>query len=65
MNDDVDGAEKGLSSGTSSFHMVGRPSAHFPRVQYLIVWYIQLGKGVVGFMRATMGFEPDVMRDGM
>jgi hypothetical protein len=43
LNDDVDGAEEGLSQGTSSFH--------------------KLGKGVVGFIRATLGFEQDIIRE--
>ncbi|CAG8886421.1 unnamed protein product [Penicillium egyptiacum] len=42
LNDDVDGAETGLSTGTSSFH--------------------NLGKGVVAFVRATLGFEQEIMR---
>ncbi|KAJ5951102.1 Outer membrane protein IML2 mitochondrial/Tetratricopeptide repeat protein 39 [Penicillium vulpinum] len=42
LNDDVDGAEAGLSTGTSSFH--------------------DLGRGVVAFVRATLGFEQEVMR---
>ncbi|CAI7568186.1 unnamed protein product [Penicillium viridicatum] len=42
LNDDVDGAESGLSTGTSSFH--------------------NLGKGVVAFVRATLGFEQEIMR---
>ncbi|KAJ5244059.1 hypothetical protein N7489_004155 [Penicillium chrysogenum] len=42
LNDDVDGAENGLSTGTSSFH--------------------NLGKGVVAFVRATLGFEQEIMR---
>ncbi|KAA8652109.1 hypothetical protein EYZ11_009482 [Aspergillus tanneri] len=42
LNDDVDGAEDGLSEGTSSFH--------------------NLGRGVVAFIRATLGFELEVMR---
>ncbi|KAL1966501.1 hypothetical protein VTN77DRAFT_4423 [Rasamsonia byssochlamydoides] len=43
LNDDVDGAEAGLSKGNSTFH--------------------KLGKGVVGFMRATLGFEQEIMRE--
>ncbi|CAI7634151.1 unnamed protein product [Penicillium bialowiezense] len=42
LNDDVDGAESGLSTGSSSFHNVG--------------------KGVVAFVRATLGFEQEIMR---
>ncbi|KAI9928787.1 hypothetical protein ASPWEDRAFT_36570 [Aspergillus wentii DTO 134E9] len=42
LNDDVDGAENGLTQGSSSFH--------------------NLGKGVVAFIRATLGFEQDIMR---
>ncbi|KAH8425868.1 TTC39/IML2 family protein [Aspergillus melleus] len=42
LNDDVDGAEDGLSEGVSSFH--------------------NLGRGVVAFIRATLGFEQEVMR---
>ncbi|KAK9848974.1 hypothetical protein MYU51_015077 [Penicillium brevicompactum] len=42
LNDDVDGAENGLSTGSSSFHNVG--------------------KGVVAFVRATLGFEQEIMR---
>ncbi|KAE8374497.1 hypothetical protein BDV26DRAFT_284236 [Aspergillus bertholletiae] len=42
LNDDVDGAEDGLSEGISSFH--------------------NLGRGVVAFIRATLGFEQEVMR---
>ncbi|KAL2836007.1 hypothetical protein BJY01DRAFT_222664 [Aspergillus pseudoustus] len=42
LNDDVDGAEEGLSGGHSAFH--------------------QLGKAVVMFIRATLGFEQDIMR---
>ncbi|PLN81507.1 mitochondrial outer membrane protein iml2 [Aspergillus taichungensis] len=42
LNDDVDGAESGLSEGISSFH--------------------HLGRGVVAFIRATLGFEQEIMR---
>ncbi|KAE8154918.1 outer membrane protein iml2 [Aspergillus avenaceus] len=42
LNDDVDGAEDGLSEGVSSFH--------------------NLGRGVVAFIRATLGFEQEIMR---
>ncbi|KAJ5135872.1 uncharacterized protein N7515_005150 [Penicillium bovifimosum] len=42
LNDDVDGAESGLSTGSSTFHT--------------------LGKGVVAFVRATLGFEQEIMR---
>ncbi|KAJ5794168.1 Outer membrane protein IML2 mitochondrial/Tetratricopeptide repeat protein 39 [Penicillium paradoxum] len=42
LNDDVDGAENGLSTGSSSFH--------------------NLGKGMVAFVRATLGFEQEIMR---
>lgn len=42
LNDDVDGAEDGLSEGISSFH--------------------NLGRGVVAFIRATLGFEQEIMR---
>ncbi|KAL2872070.1 TTC39/IML2 family protein [Aspergillus lucknowensis] len=42
LNDDVDGAEEGLSGRNSAFHM--------------------LGKAVVMFIRATLGFEQDIMR---
>ncbi|OKL60061.1 Mitochondrial outer membrane protein iml2 [Talaromyces atroroseus] len=42
LNDDVDGAEMGLSKGDSSFH--------------------KTGKGVVGFLRALLGFEQEIMR---
>jgi hypothetical protein len=44
LNDDVDGAEDGLSEGISSFH--------------------NLGRGVVAFIRATLGFEQEIMRQG-
>jgi Protein of unknown function (DUF3808) len=43
MNDDVDGAERGLAQGNSSYH--------------------KLGMGVILFMRATLGFEQDVIRE--
>ena len=43
MNDDIEGAEKGLEHGNSSFH--------------------KLGKGIVMFLRAALGFEQDVMRE--
>ncbi|KAK5806276.1 hypothetical protein VI817_000534 [Penicillium citrinum] len=42
LNDDVDAAENGLATGTSTFH--------------------NLGKGVVAFVRATLGFEQEIMR---
>ncbi|KAL4950602.1 hypothetical protein BDW69DRAFT_54157 [Aspergillus filifer] len=42
LNDDVDGAEEGLTGRDSSFHLIGR--------------------AVVMFIRATLGFEQDVMR---
>ncbi|KAH8693178.1 outer membrane protein iml2 [Talaromyces proteolyticus] len=42
LNDDVEGAESGLSEGDSTFH--------------------KTGKGVVGFIRATLGFEQEIMR---
>jgi Protein of unknown function (DUF3808) len=43
MNDDVDGAERGLSQGNSSYH--------------------KLGMGVILFLRATLGFEQDVIKE--
>ncbi|QGA15468.1 hypothetical protein EYB26_003126 [Talaromyces marneffei] len=43
LDDNVDGAENGLSKGDSSFH--------------------KTGKGVVGFLRALLGFEQDIMRE--
>jgi Protein of unknown function (DUF3808) len=43
MNDDVEGAERGLSQGNSSYH--------------------KLGMGVIVFLRATLGFEQDVIRE--
>lgn len=43
MNDDLEGAEKGLQNGESSFH--------------------KLGRGLIAFLRAALGFEKDVMRD--
>jgi Protein of unknown function (DUF3808) len=43
MNDDVEGAEKGLSEGNSSYH--------------------KLGMGVILFLRATLGFEQDVIKE--
>ena len=43
MNDDVDGAERGLDQGNSSFH--------------------KLGKGVVYFLKAALGFEQDIMKE--
>ncbi|KAL4879534.1 hypothetical protein BJY04DRAFT_193684 [Aspergillus karnatakaensis] len=42
LNDDVDGAEAGLSGRNSSFHLLGR--------------------AVVMFIKATLGFEQDIMR---
>ncbi|KKK23883.1 outer membrane protein [Aspergillus ochraceoroseus] len=42
LNDDVDGAENGLSGRISAFHLLGR--------------------GVVAFIRATLGFEQEIMR---
>lgn len=43
MNDDIEGAERGLAEGNSAFH--------------------SLCKGVLGFMKATMGFEQEVMKE--
>jgi hypothetical protein len=43
MDDDIDGAEKGLQDGNSAFH--------------------KLARGTLAFMRATMGFEQEVMKD--
>lgn len=43
MNDDVDGAERGLSNGNSTYH--------------------KLGMGVILFLRATLGFERDVIKE--
>lgn len=43
MNDDVEGAERGLSQGNSSYH--------------------KLGMGVILFLRATIGFEQDVIKE--
>ena len=42
MDDDIDGAEKGLADGNSAFH--------------------KLARGTLAFMRATMGFEQEVMK---
>ena len=43
MDDDIDGAEKGLADGNSAFH--------------------KLARGTLAFMRATLGFEQEVMKD--
>ncbi len=43
MNDDVQGAERGLAQGNSSYH--------------------KLGMGVIVFLRATLGFEQDVIKE--
>lgn len=43
MDDDIEGAERGLAEGNSAFH--------------------SLCKGVLGFMKATMGFEQEVMKE--
>ncbi|KAF7506716.1 hypothetical protein GJ744_011440 [Endocarpon pusillum] len=43
MNDDVEGAERGLAQGNSSYH--------------------KLGMGVIVFLRATLGFEQDVIKE--
>jgi hypothetical protein len=43
MNDDIEGAERGLAEGNSAFH--------------------SLCKGVLGFMKATLGFEQEVMKE--
>lgn len=45
MNDDVEGAERGLSQGNSSYH--------------------KLGMGVIFFLRATLGFEQDVIKEAI
>ncbi len=42
MDDDIEGAEKGLADGNSAFH--------------------KLARGTLAFMRATMGFEQEVMK---
>ena len=42
MNDDVDGAERGLSQANSSYH--------------------KLGMGVILFLRATLGFEQEIIK---
>ena len=63
MNDDVEAAEAGLSKGNSAFHKacivtgLGKWAAND--------WEsLQLGKGVVTFMKAAIGFEQEVMREG-
>jgi len=43
MDDDIEGAERGLAHGNSTFH--------------------KLCKGTLGFMRAALGFEPEVMKE--
>ena len=43
MDDDIEGAEAGLQSGTSAFH--------------------KLARGTLAFMKATLGFEQEVMKD--
>lgn len=43
MDDDIEGAERGLAEGNSAFH--------------------SLCKGVLGFMKATLGFEQEVMKE--
>ena len=43
MDDDIEGAEKGLADGNSAFH--------------------KLARGTLAFMRATLGFEQEVMKD--
>ncbi|KAJ5246896.1 hypothetical protein N7468_001879 [Penicillium chermesinum] len=53
LNDDVESAENELAKGNSTFHNVG---VTFPGGRD------DLGKGVVAFVRATLGFEQDIMR---
>ena len=43
LDDDIDGAVKGLADGTSAFH--------------------KLARGTLGFMKATMSFEQDSMKE--
>ncbi|KIW99698.1 uncharacterized protein Z518_11111 [Rhinocladiella mackenziei CBS 650.93] len=43
LNDDILGAERGLSEGNSSFH--------------------KLARGTLGFMKAALGFEQEVMKE--
>lgn len=78
MNDDVDAAEAGLKRGNSAFHKVsdafltrqGQGSFNVPKMMMMknpneyADKLVKLGKGVVTFMRATLGFEQETMREG-
>ncbi|KAI5295865.1 Mitochondrial outer membrane protein iml2 [Ascosphaera acerosa] len=73
MNDDIDGAEAGLKEGDSSFHKVGfvlpyptpflrLATSHGAQGQWRR-FTTPLGKGLVAFVRAILGFEKDVMKE--
>lgn len=72
LNDDVDSAENNLAKGTSTFHNVS--PACFATAYDVAPGFLQmltrepgnqLGKGMVAFIRATLGFEQDIMRQGL
>ncbi len=61
MDDDVEGAERELNSGDSPFHKVR--IIHSYTSGDVVTWK-QIGKGVVTFLRATLGFEQEIMSQG-
>ncbi|MCJ1388597.1 Mitochondrial outer membrane protein iml2 [Xylographa bjoerkii] len=59
MNDDLETAEAKLSEGNSSFHKVSEPL--FPGLPAEEA--DGSGKGMVTFLRATLGFEPEIIKE--